>query len=90
MVEDAGCKVVIIQTGSAFGSVLAEALYNGVGTSEDEAQNNNTTPRLAGGPPTASSARQSNVSYASLEESNKHAKDRCVHHINILRERESP
>ena len=89
MAQSLNCKVVIIQTDSSHGSVLAEALYNGVGTLEDEAQNNNTTPRLAGGPPTASSARQSNVSYASLEESNKHAKDRCVHHINILRERES-
>ena len=88
-VQRVNCKVVIIQTDSRHGSVLAETLYNGVGTSEDEAQNNNTTPRLAGGPPTASSARQSNVSYASLEESNKHAKNRCVHHINILRERES-
>ena len=82
-VQRANCKVVIIQAGSSHGSVLAETLYNGVGVTEDEAQSNSTTPRLAKGPSTASLAQQSNVSYASPEEANKHAKDRCAHHVNI-------
>ena len=84
-VERVNCKAVIIQIDSSHGSVLAEALYNGVSASEDEAQSNSTTLRPARGPPTAISAQQPNVSYASPEESKKQAKNRCAHHIDMLR-----
>ena len=85
MVEEAGCRVVIIQTDNDFSSVMAESLYNGTDGTKSKvgAQNNSATPRSARGPPTASSRQgeQLNVSYAPLEEAEKHAGSRCESHV---------